>query len=88
MDANIWSYRRSLFQRIWVFPDDLWKKCKDNANEDQVIPIEVKDNITLMAMELGLYTQVVKLRRNDLKCFAENKNKNEAKFKFQGLSER
>ena len=38
-------------------------------------------------MEQGLYSQVVKLRRKDLKFVSANKNKNEAKFKFQGLSE-
>ena len=31
---------------------------------------------------------MVKLRRKDLKFIAANKNKNEAKFKFQGLSAR
>ena len=41
-----------------------------------------------MALEQGLYTQVVKLRLKDLKFIAANKNKNEAKFKFQGLSAR
>ena len=35
-------------------------------------------------MEQGLYAQVVKLRRKDLKSIAVNKNKKEAKFKFQG----
>ena len=38
-------------------------------------------------MEQGLYSQVVKLRRKDLKFVSANKNKNEAKFKFQGPSE-
>ena len=37
-----------------------------------------------MSTEQGLYAQVVKLRWNDLKFIAANKNKNEAKFKFQG----
>ena len=37
-----------------------------------------------MAMEQGLYAQVVKLRRKDLKCIASNKNKNESELKFQG----
>ena len=37
-----------------------------------------------MAMEQGLYSQVVMLRRKDLEFIAENKNKNETKFKFQG----
>ena len=41
-----------------------------------------------MAVEQGLYAQVVKIRRKDLKFIAANKNKNEAKFKFQGLSAR
>ena len=39
-------------------------------------------------MEPGLYAQVVKLRQKYLKWIAENKNKNEAKFKFQGQSAR
>ena len=39
-------------------------------------------------MEQGLYVQVVKLRQKYLKYIAENKNKNEAKFKFQDLSAR
>ena len=41
-----------------------------------------------MAMEQGLYAQVVKIRWKDLKFIAENKNRNEAKFKFQGQSAR
>ena len=39
-------------------------------------------------MEQVLYAQVVNLRRKDLKFIAANKNKNEAKFKFQGQSAR
>ena len=41
-----------------------------------------------MAMEQGLYTQVAKLRRNYLKLIAANKNENDAKIKFQGISAR
>ena len=37
-----------------------------------------------MAMEQGLYSQVIMLRREDLKFVATDKRKNEAKFKFQG----
>ena len=37
-----------------------------------------------MAMEQSLYAKLVKLRRKDLKFVATDKNKNEAKFKFQG----
>ena len=35
-------------------------------------------------MEKLLYAQVATIIRNDLKFVAENKNKNVAKFKFQG----
>ena len=41
-----------------------------------------------MAMEQGLYAQVAKISRKDLKFIAANNNKNEAKFKFQGQSSR
>ena len=58
------------------------EKCKDNANEAQFLPLEGKNNIQQMAMEQGLYAQLVKLRRKDMKLIAANKNKNEAKFKF------
>ena len=39
-------------------------------------------------MEQGLYAQVVMLCRKYLKTTEANKNKNEAKFKFQGQSAR
>ena len=39
-------------------------------------------------MEQVLYAQVVKLRQKDLKFISTNKNKNEAKFNFQGKSTR
>ena len=41
-----------------------------------------------MAIEQGLYAQVVMLRRKYFKFIVANKNKNEAKFKFQGKSAR
>ena len=41
-----------------------------------------------MATKQGLYAQVVKINRKGLKFIAANKNKNEAKFKFQGQSAR
>ena len=41
-----------------------------------------------MAMEKNLYAQVAKLRCKYLKFFASDKNKNEAKLKFQGQSAR
>ena len=39
-------------------------------------------------MEQSLYSQVIRIRRKDLKFVATDKNKNEAKFKFQGQSAR
>ena len=39
-------------------------------------------------MEQSLYAQVVKLWRKDLKFIATDKNRNEAKFNFQGQSTR
>ena len=41
-----------------------------------------------MAMEQGLYAQVVKPSQKYLKFIAANKNKNKGKFKFQGQSAR
>ena len=76
------------FKESGTFPDNFTKQCKDNANETQFIPNEIKNNINRISMEQGLYAQVVKLRRNNLKHIAENKNKNESKFKLQGLSAR
>ena len=87
MEDNIRSYIRRLFQRIW-FSRYFIKQCKDNANKAQFVQLGVKNNIKRMAAEQGLYSQVVKLRRKDLRFIAENKNKNEVKFKFQGLSAR
>ena len=40
-----------------------------------------------MAMGKVLYAQVVEISWKDFKFIAENKNKNEAKFKSQGQSE-
>ena len=41
-----------------------------------------------MAMEQGLYAQVIRIRRKDLEFVATDKIKIEAKFKFQGQSAR
>ena len=67
-----------------IFSNDFIKECMDNSNEAHDISREVKNNIKRMAMEQGLYAQVVKLRQKDLKFVAADKEKNEAKFKFQG----
>ena len=69
-------------------PGAFMQKCKDNANDFQFIPLEMKNNIKRMAMKQILYAQVIMLRRKYLKFVALNKNKNEAKFKFQGQSAR
>ena len=88
MEENIRGYRTRVSKKYDTFPDDFLKKCRDNANEYIIISIEIKNKINRMAMGQGLYAQVVKLRGKDLKCIVENRNKNEAKFKFQGQSER
>ena len=49
MKDNLRSYRIRSFKENCHFPDDL-KKCNDNANEDQFVPIEVKKYIRQMAM--------------------------------------
>ena len=41
-----------------------------------------------MSMEQVFCAQVIMLRQKDLKFVAADKNKNEAKFKFQGQSAR
>ena len=48
----------------------------------------MKNNIKFMAMEQGLYAQVIKFWRKGLKFDAADKNKNGSKFKFQGQSGR
>ena len=50
------------FKESENFPDDFMQRCRDNTNEARFIPLEVKNNIKLMAMEQGLYAQVVNLR--------------------------
>ena len=60
----------------------------ENSNEAHDIPRDLKNNIKRMAMEQGLYAQVIMLRQDDLKFVATDKNKNRAKFKFQGRSAR
>ena len=41
-----------------------------------------------MVTEPGLYAKVIKISQKYLKSIAENRKKNEAKFKFQGQSAR
>ena len=71
-----------------ISPENFIRDCKNNSNKARNIPRDVKNNIKQMAMEQILYAQVVKLCCKDLKFFSTDKKKNEAKFKFQGQSER
>ena len=74
--------QKKIISNDLVFPDYFIEKCKNNANEAHFFPFEIKNSINRIAMEQGLYAQVVKLRQKYLGFTAENKNKNEAKFKF------
>ena len=69
-----------------IFPDYFIKHCKNNTNEAHNIPLKVKNYIKRMLVGKGLYAQVVILSRKGLRIIEENKNKNEAEFKFQGQS--
>ena len=71
-----------------MFSNDFTKECKNNSNEAQYISCEVKNNTKIMVMEQGLYAQLIMICRKDLKFFATDKNKNEAKFKVKGQSSR
>ena len=51
------------------------QQCKDNANDAQFIPQEMKNNIKRMATEQGLYAQVIMLRRKYLKFVATDEKK-------------
>ena len=42
-----------------MFSGDFFKECKDNSNDSCDIPLDVKNNIKQMAMEQGLYAQVI-----------------------------
>ena len=88
MEDNIQSYTTFVFDETDIFPDDFMKHCKNNSNEAHNIPIEVKNSIKRIYMKQELYAQVAMIFRKYLKITEANKNKNEAKFKFQGRSAR
>ena len=71
-----------------IFPDDFIRECKNNSNEGRFIPRKVKNKIKWMATEQCLYSQVIRICWKDLNVFATDKNKIEAKFKFQSQSAR
>ena len=74
MEGKIRIIEESYFEDYDIIPDDFIKKCKDNSNEAQFLPIEVKNNMKLMAMEKILYSEVIKLRQKDSKLIAANNN--------------
>ena len=49
-----------------ISPDYFIREYKSNSNEPRFISGDVKNNIKLLAMEQGIYAQVVKLWRKDL----------------------
>ena len=60
--------------------------CKNNPNQPQFQTSDVKTVLRIMAMEQGLYEQVVMIRRNNLDNKKEKENTK--KYKFQGQSAR
>ena len=75
MEDYLRSYTTRFFKNTDIFPVDSIKKCNNNVNEAPFLPLEVKNDINLMAMEQELYSQVVVIRREDLKFTEANKNK-------------
>ena len=66
-----------------IFSDDFIKECNDNSNEAHNISREVKNNIKRIAMEQGLYAQVVNICRKDLKFVATDKKKMKLNLSFK-----
>ena len=65
------------------FPDEFIKECKDNSNEMHDIPCEVKNNLKRMAIEQGLYAQVVNIFRKDLDFVATDQKKIKLNLSFK-----
>ena len=51
------------------------QQCKYKAYFAECIPLEMKNNIEQMEMELGLYEKVFKISRKDSKFITDNINK-------------
>ena len=49
-----------------IFLDYFIRECKNSSNEAQFILREVKNDIKRMSMEQSLYSQVIRIRRQDL----------------------
>ena len=45
MEEYLRSYTTRFLKETDIFPDDFIKKCKNDANEAQFLPPEVKNNI-------------------------------------------
>ena len=73
MEEYLQSYTISFLRKLIYFRMIIYKKCNNNANEAQFLPLEVKNNIERMSMEQGLYAQVVMLRRYYFKITKANK---------------
>ena len=65
------------FKVVKLFPSKFLNQCKNNPNGPQNIPNEVKADLKKMALENGLYAQVVMIRRRELD---NNKEKDKTKI--------
>ena len=79
--------QKKIISKNMIFLDYFINFFRDNTNEAKNNPIEVLKN-EANAYGKGLYAQIIQISQNDFKFVAENKNENEAKFKFQGQSAR
>ena len=59
------------FKAVKFFPSKILNQCKNNPNKPQNIPNEVRSDFRNMALENGLYAQVVMILRRGL----DDKNK-------------
>ena len=66
-----------------IFPGGFIRECKYSSNKGQFIPREVKNIIKRMVMEQSLYSQVIRIRRKDLKFVATDKKKLKLNLSFK-----
>ena len=66
-----------------IFTRDFIRYCKNNSNGPQFISSKVKINIKRMAMEQSLYSQVIRIRRKDLKFIGIDKSKLKLNLTFK-----
>ena len=65
METNIWSYSCFIFVEMNISPQTFLDLCKNNPNQPQFLPSEVKVFLKIMATGQGLYAQVVMIHRKD-----------------------